>query len=135
MSLHSHLWLFLTPRTEAQAEAEIRKGCGGPPSLLREGKPPHTVRCPPSHPPTMLHRWPSEGQGKLPRDRGKFLTSHVNPSTAPPFLGTTTDPLPVPIPPHPVSCSVMHPVHIHMPGLVLVLRTQHRARQMGVLVH
>lgn len=40
MSLHSYPQLFLTPRTEAQAEAEIQKGCGGPPSLLMERKPP-----------------------------------------------------------------------------------------------
>lgn len=126
MSLCSHPWLFLTPRTEAQTEAAIQEGCRRPPSLLRKES---------HHPPfvrKLLHCWPSESQGKLPRDKRRevriHLTSRVNssrdlPHLSPgwpvPLLGTVTGPLPAPT--FPLSLYLF--IHASSPHICAGLRT------------
>lgn len=139
MSLGCHPWLFLTPRTEAQAEVEMQKGCHGPPSLLWEGRPPPALR--PQVAPLLAEqesRQASDGQEQVPH-----LASWANSSAAlcplspgwpEPLLGTTTDTPPVPISHCTRTCLRMRPAHVYEPGLVLVRRTQHRARDRGVLV-
>lgn len=142
MSLCSHPWLFLTPRTEALTEATIKERCCRPPSLLRKES---------HHPPfvhKLLHCWPSESQGKLPRDRRREVRIHlpfrVNSSKGLPHLSQVGQCHSLVQPQIlcqllpslcPCTCSFMHPAHIYVLDFVRVLRTQHRARPMRVFVH
>lgn len=125
VSLRSHPQLFLTPRTEAQADTQVQKGSSGPPSLLGRGS---------HHPPTiakLLHCWPSESQGKSCRGTGEGSSppTGIPPQLHPPLCDCR--PSASPSPTTPCICSFMRAVHTSLPGPVLVRRTQPWARELG----
>lgn len=97
VSLRSHPQLFLTPRTEAQADTQVQKGSSGPPSLLGRG----TTTLPPSPScstagQVRVKAKAAEGQGRVPHLPREFLHGSTLPCA-------TADPLPAPLPPPPVS--------------------------------